>query len=41
MRETTPPEASSFLTARWLQLAMINYEVDRRVLDALDRRTAS
>ena len=27
--------ARTFLTARWLQLAMINYEVDRRVLDAL------
>ena len=27
--------ARTFLTARWLQLAMINYEVDRGVLDAL------
>jgi len=27
--------APSFLTARWLQLAMINYEVDHRVLEAL------
>jgi uncharacterized protein YqjF (DUF2071 family) len=29
------PQARRFLTARWLQLAMINYEVDRLVLDAL------
>ena len=33
-RHETAPSAGRFLTARWLRLAMINYEVDAEVLRA-------